>query len=169
MLIILTLVCSKDVRLPQQLQRAMAAEAEAAREARAKVGYIRAMSFDGHCWGHYSGTQSLFSSHFNSCDDGHQYMKTLGYSSSDAMQSQIAKFMGPTRGPPGSCRPQMGPMLTPWILLTGVTRQWWECTRIVSPAMATRTSISWRWWHNLQKYEWIQYESLVQKWISKSK
>lgn len=30
--------CSKDVRLPVQLQRAMAAEAEAAREARAKVG-----------------------------------------------------------------------------------------------------------------------------------
>ena len=28
----------KDVRLPQQMQRAMAAEAEAAREARAKVG-----------------------------------------------------------------------------------------------------------------------------------
>lgn len=27
----------KDVRLPQQLQRAMAAEAEASREARAKV------------------------------------------------------------------------------------------------------------------------------------
>ena len=30
-------VCSKDVRLPVQLQRAMAAEAEASREARAKV------------------------------------------------------------------------------------------------------------------------------------
>lgn len=29
--------CSKDVRLPVQLQRAMATEAEAAREARAKV------------------------------------------------------------------------------------------------------------------------------------
>ena len=29
----------KDVRLPQQLQRAMAAEAEAAREARAKVPF----------------------------------------------------------------------------------------------------------------------------------
>ena len=29
----------KDVRLPQQLQRAMAAEAEASREARAKVSY----------------------------------------------------------------------------------------------------------------------------------
>ena len=32
---------------------------------------------------------------------------------------QIAKFMGPTRGPPGSCRPQMGPMLAPWTLLSG--------------------------------------------------
>ena len=31
---------SKDVRLPVQLQRAMAAEAEAAREARAKVKLI---------------------------------------------------------------------------------------------------------------------------------
>ena len=33
----LMVFCRKDVRLPQQLQRAMAAEAEAAREARAKV------------------------------------------------------------------------------------------------------------------------------------
>jgi len=34
------LLFSKDVRLPQQLQRAMAAEAEATREARAKVSNI---------------------------------------------------------------------------------------------------------------------------------
>ena len=27
---------------------------------------------------------------------------------------KIARFMGPTWGPPGSCRPQMGPMLAPW-------------------------------------------------------
>ena len=33
--------------------------------------------------------------------------------------TQIAKFMGPSRGPPGSCRPQMGPMLAPWTLLSG--------------------------------------------------
>ena len=33
--------------------------------------------------------------------------------------TQIAKFMGPTRGPPGSCRPQVGPMLAPWTLLWG--------------------------------------------------
>ena len=33
--------------------------------------------------------------------------------------SQIAKFMGPTWGPPGSCGPHMGPMLAPWTLLSG--------------------------------------------------
>ena len=36
------------------------------------------------------------------------------------MMSQIAKFMGPTWDPPGSCRPQMGPMLAQWTLLSGV-------------------------------------------------
>ena len=30
--------------------------------------------------------------------------------------------MGPTRGPPGSCRPQMGPMLATWTLLSGFVR-----------------------------------------------
>ena len=29
--------------------------------------------------------------------------------------------MGPPKGPPGSCRPQMGPMLVPWTLLSGIT------------------------------------------------
>ena len=33
--------------------------------------------------------------------------------------AQMARFMGPTWGPPGSCRPQMGPMLAPWTLLSG--------------------------------------------------
>ena len=32
---------------------------------------------------------------------------------------QIARFTGPIWGPPGSCRPQMGPMLAPWTLLSG--------------------------------------------------
>ena len=35
-------------------------------------------------------------------------------------RSQIAKSMGPTWGPSGYCWPQMGPMLTPWTLLSGV-------------------------------------------------
>ena len=30
----------------------------------------------------------------------------------------IEKFMGPTWGPTGSCRPQVGPMLVPWTLLS---------------------------------------------------
>ena len=38
--------------------------------------------------------------------------------------SQIAKFMGPTWGPPESCRPQMGPMLVPWTLLSGYVTKW---------------------------------------------
>ena len=34
--------------------------------------------------------------------------------------SHKTKFMGPTWVPPGSCRPQMGPMLAPWTLLSGM-------------------------------------------------
>ena len=43
--------------------------------------------------------------------------------STSCVTPQITKFMGPTWGPPGSCRPQMGPMLTPWTLLSG---PWWQ-------------------------------------------
>ena len=43
----------------------------------------------------------------------------LDYCEDWSEHSQIAKFMGPTWGPPGPCRPQMGPMLAPWILLSG--------------------------------------------------
>ena len=34
--------------------------------------------------------------------------------------SQIARFVRPTWGPPGADRTQMGPMLAPWTLLSGV-------------------------------------------------
>ena len=39
------------------------------------------------------------------------------------LATQIAKFMGPTWGSPGSCRTQIGPMLAPWTLLSGYL--WW--------------------------------------------
>ena len=52
---------------------------------------------------------------------------------------QIATFVGPTWGPPGSCRPQMGPMLAPWTLLSrtvwcpncpgGIHAVWWTTIR----------------------------------------
>ena len=34
--------------------------------------------------------------------------------------SQIARFVWPTWGPPWACRPQVGPMLAPWTLLSGL-------------------------------------------------
>ena len=37
--------------------------------------------------------------------------------------TQIARFMGSTWGSPGSCRPQMDPMMVPWSLLS---RKIWE-------------------------------------------
>ena len=38
--------------------------------------------------------------------------------STDWRVPQTVKLMGPTWGPPGSYRPQMGPMLVPWTLLS---------------------------------------------------
>ena len=35
--------------------------------------------------------------------------------------TQITTSMGPTWGPPGSCRPQMGPVLAQWTFLSGKT------------------------------------------------
>ena len=44
--------------------------------------------------------------------------------------TQIAKFMGPTWGPPGFCRPQMGPMLAPRTLLSGNICFYEQCLQI---------------------------------------
>ena len=52
-------------------------------------------------------------------DDKVGIMTNLRIHSMVLLVTQIAKFMGPTWGPPGSCRPQMGPMLAPWTLLSG--------------------------------------------------
>ena len=70
---------------------------------------------------------------------------------------QIAKFMGPTWGPPGSCRPQMDPMLAPWTLLSGqfqVVRSV-PCVRslsLVTYMFYTRMAlISW-WRHQMETF-----------------
>ena len=49
--------------------------------------------------------------------------------------SQIAKFMGPIWGPPGPCRPQMGPLLAPWALLSGIL--WRHDTTILESLFGT--------------------------------
>ena len=48
------------------------------------------------------------------------------------MRTQIAKFTGPKWGPPGSCRPRMGPMLAPWTLQFGYSTCQIGCTRLDS-------------------------------------
>ena len=42
--------------------------------------------------------------------------------------SQITRFMGPKWDPPGSWRPQVGPMLVPWTLLSGTLWTWANST-----------------------------------------
>ena len=54
---------------------------------------------------------------------------------------QITRFVGPTWGPPGSCRPQMGPMLAPWTLLSG---SFWACQ---AEAIATYLWLWCNWWN----------------------
>ena len=50
---------------------------------------------------------------------GTLYTSKKLFNSDGIIRPQLARFMGPTWGPPGSCRPQMGPMLAPWTLLSG--------------------------------------------------
>ena len=65
---------------------------------------------------------------------------------------QIAKLMGPTWGPPGFCRPRMGPMLAPWTLLSGVAYEMFRAygNIFVSTNMVPdyRWFLSWGWSFN---------------------
>ena len=49
----------------------------------------------------------------------HPSLLYSGFIMAKTLNTQIAKFIGPTWVPPGSCRPQMGPVLAPWTLLSG--------------------------------------------------
>ena len=63
-------------------------------------------------------------------------------------QTQITKFMGPTWGPPGSCRPQMGPMLAPGTLLSGEPSVRAPAQCKVSPGVGISIiKIRWSWNH----------------------
>ena len=64
--------------------------------------------------------QTLFFSHYT----GH-HKCSLVLSSFHNKSTQIARFMGPTWGPPGDDRTQVGPMLAPWTLLSGQTNYWY--------------------------------------------
>ena len=49
----------------------------------------------------------------------------LGYTVHLWYRSLITRFMGPTWGPPGADRTQVGPVLAPWIMLSGGYRWHW--------------------------------------------
>ena len=58
--------------------------------------------------------------------------------------------MGPTWGPPGSCRPQMGPMLAPWTLLSGQLIH--QPVRDFGPQQVwTWWEMRWRWWERVRQ------------------
>ena len=60
--------------------------------------------------------------------------------------SQIAKFMGPTWGPPGSCRPQMGLMLAHEPYYQGCLTHWFGLILVQDMAwkvFITRAFITW--------------------------
>ena len=61
---------------------------------------------------------------------------------SHSCPTKIAEFMGPTWGPPGSCRPQMGPMLAPWTLLSGY--MWFMLEWLLSGEPSHRR-VEWGW------------------------
>ena len=65
-----------------------------------------------------------------------------GNSTFRGVRSQITKFMGPTWGPSGSCRAQMGPMLAPWSLLSGLISYIHSMTLIYKPATDLRPVLS---------------------------
>ena len=75
------------------------------------------------------------------------------------ISSQIAEFMRPTWGPPGSCRPQMGPMLAPWTLLSGLLLRVW---RIWKPCWTSSGHCLWSLWYRFAT--WLHIEALIEVW-----
>ena len=70
----------------------------------------------------------------------------------------IARFMGPTWGPPGDDRTQVGPMLATWTLLSGnLTLFGREITKLYgflhryNLTLTRRIIISYNWHHNILK------------------
>ena len=90
------------------------------------------------------------------------------------ISSQIAKFMGPTWGPPGSCRLQMGPMSAPWTLSTirGVIQMTycgkpnscrWDIPRTnTSGLLIASGSISSGWYNKI----WVSHPNTLLEMIS---
>ena len=66
------------------------------------------------------GLKKKFSGPVSSLSCRMMFFKASLATSVCTVESLIASFMGPTWGPPGADRTQVGPMLAPWSLLSGV-------------------------------------------------
>ena len=67
-----------------------------------------------------------------------------------SLAAQIARFIGPTWGPHGSCRPHVGPMLAQWTLLS----VW---TPFANDAMETSILFVWGpWYMRNEERKWPQ-------------
>ena len=69
---------------------------------------------------------------------------------------EAARFMGPTWGPPGTCWPQVGPMLAPWTLLSRIPSSMhmmlgcvllWLCAVVVWCCLVFPMSLNLLHWH----------------------
>ena len=67
---------------------------------------------------------------------------------------QMARFMGPTWDPPGSCRPQVGAMLAPKTLLSGIK--------------VLRFPHHWPLWRGIHGHQWTLKGLFGQIWINES-
>ena len=72
-------------------------------------------------WYHLVGWNTLLSTTGDSTLLYSCIKNALAHRMQFSKPSQIARFLGPTRDPPGSCRPQLGPMLAPWTLLSAIS------------------------------------------------
>ena len=86
-------------------------------------------------------------------------------------KSQITRFMGPTWGLPGSCRPQMGPMLALWSLLS--QKFLWSSTLsdLAGPVLATHLgrslgSLMETQWSSVSTYQGITVQLSYLQYIS---
>ena len=93
--------------------------------------YYKACHHGGRYWVYHHGALYLKSSHYSPqvSFTGARASKKVAMLWYDELTiwevtmiaTLIASFMGPTSGPPGADRTQVGPMLAPWILLSGST------------------------------------------------
>ena len=75
--------------------------------------------------------EHTFCSIFDSIIRSRQTFADVSTAELTCVTSLIARFLGPTWGPSGAYRTQVGPMLPPWTLLSGMIRLLGSCVRII--------------------------------------